>query len=128
VVIELPERHPLTALNPYWRRFHGLRRPERPTADQALALLRALGLQVECERWVRPPVAEHDSFDDLVEVTRRRLCLPAARAGEVADALRADGVRPDLPPDLGSSGRHLVTAWWPGHSSPNRDPIASSSS
>jgi SAM-dependent methyltransferase len=111
VVVEITQRHPLVALNPYWLRFHGLKRPEGPTADDAVAVLRSLGLAVEARRW-RRPAAAYESFARLVDVTRRRLCLPASRADEVAAALREEGVSPDEPPDLGSSGDDLVTIWW----------------
>jgi SAM-dependent methyltransferase len=112
VVVEITQRHPLTALNPYWLHFHGLKRPEGPTADDAVALLRSLGLRVEVERWQRPATAEYASFARLVDVTRRRLCLPPSRLGAVATMLRDQGVSPALPPDLGSSGDDLVTIWW----------------
>jgi SAM-dependent methyltransferase len=112
VVVEITQRHPLTALNPYWLRFHGLKRPDGPTADDAVAVLRSLGITVEVERWQRRAAAEYESFERLVDVTRRRLCLPRSRAGEVAAALREEGVCPDQPPDLGSSGDDLVTIWW----------------
>lgn len=114
VVVELAERHPLTHLNPYWKLFHGIDRPERPTADDAVAIVRALGHDVRVRRWRRPAAAEYATFAELVEVTRRRLCLPAGRSAEVAEALRARGVSGDRPPDLGSSGRDLVTLSWPG--------------
>jgi SAM-dependent methyltransferase len=114
VVVELTARHPLTALNPYWQEFHGLKRPDGPTADQAAAVLRALGLTVELQRWTRPATAEYATFNTLVDVTRRRLCLPPDRAADVAAALRRRGVREHQPPDIGSSGHHLVTLSWPG--------------
>lgn len=114
VVVELTARHPLTTLGPLWLRFHGLRRPAGPTAEDALAVVTSLGLDVRVERWTRPRVAEHPTFADVIDVTRRRLCLPAGRAGEVADALREQGVRDAVPIDLGSSGEDLVTLVWPG--------------
>jgi SAM-dependent methyltransferase len=123
VIVEITERHPLTALNPYWQRFHGLKRPDGPTADDAVGLLRLLGLDVTVERWWRPATAEYASFERLVEVTRRRLCLPPARAAEVADALKEEGVSPGTPPDLGSSGRDLVTiSWSPSPTVSTEDP------
>jgi hypothetical protein len=112
VVCELTATHPMSRLNPLWRRFHGLERPERPTADDAVALARALGFQVQVERWRRPSGGDHESFEDVVELTRRRLCLPGERAGEVAAALRDLGVRGDGPVDLGP--QELVTFWWAG--------------
>ena len=114
VVVEITARHPLTSLNPLWERFHGLRRPEAPTAGDALAILEALGLTPSTEVWSRPHESEYEAFEDLVEVTRRRLCLDASRAGDVASALRELGVEPGQPVDLGSSGAELVTIWWAG--------------
>jgi SAM-dependent methyltransferase len=37
VVIEITGRHPLAWMSDLWRRFHGLERPARPTADDAVA-------------------------------------------------------------------------------------------
>jgi len=36
------------------------------------------------------------------------------RSDDVRTALLELGVDPELPPDLGSSGRELVTLTWPG--------------
>jgi SAM-dependent methyltransferase len=116
VVVEIAILHPLTSLNALWLRFHGLRRPDRPTADDVLAILDALGLQAGHERWNRPGGADYASFAELADVTRRRLCLPASRAGDVARALVDEGVDPELPQDLGSSGGDVLTIWWPGRS------------
>ncbi|MGW4487957.1 class I SAM-dependent methyltransferase [Amycolatopsis sp. NPDC004368] len=112
VVLETAAAHPLTELNDLWARFHGVRRPLGPTAGDFLAALAELGIEPQVTRWRRPDEAEHETFADLVDVTRRRLCLPAERSGEVAAALLELGVDPALPPDLGSSGRELVTVSW----------------
>jgi hypothetical protein len=50
----------------------------------------------------------------MVEVTRRRLCLPPESTPDVAAALRDLEVDPANPPDLGSSRRLVVTLTWPG--------------
>ncbi|WP_158893179.1 class I SAM-dependent methyltransferase [Amycolatopsis anabasis] len=114
VVAEIAARHPLTELNPLWRRFHGISRPEGPTAEDCVAALRELGVRPRVIRWQRPAEAEHATFAELVAVTRRRLCLPAGRTDEVDRALREFGCDPAVPPDLGSSGRSLVTLVWAG--------------
>jgi SAM-dependent methyltransferase len=114
VVVELTARHPLVSLNPLWERFHGLHRPEGPAAADLLAILRRLGLSVAAREWTRPAMAEYATFAELAEVTRRRLCLPPGRSGEVEAALRESGAGRGEPLDLGSSGRDLVTIWWPG--------------
>ncbi len=114
VVVEVTAVHPLAALNPLWLAFHGLRRPESPTAAGLIAILTAMGLRPGHEAWRRPGGPDYASFDELVDVTRRRLCLPPGRAAEVAAALVASGVDPSRPADLGSSGRDVVTIWWDG--------------
>lgn len=114
VVVEVTACHPLAMLNPLWERFHGLRRPRHPTADDLLAILRGLGLRVSAQAWTRPAMAEYESFAELIDVTRRRLCLQPGRADEVAAALRESGADPSMPADFGSSGRELVTIWWQG--------------
>ncbi|WP_163508230.1 class I SAM-dependent methyltransferase [Fodinicola acaciae] len=113
VIVETAERHPLTALNELWRHFHGIERPAGPTADDAVAALAELGIAPRVRRWKRPPTAEHASYQDLLEVTRRRLCLPVGALPEIDAVLRRTGVDPSAPPDLGSSGDDLVTLVWP---------------
>ncbi|RSN26770.1 SAM-dependent methyltransferase [Amycolatopsis sp. WAC 04169] len=114
VIVEVAAAHPLTELNPLWRRFHGVDRPAGPTAEDFLATLSELGIEPTAVRWRRHPEAEYASFAELTDVTRRRLCLPSDAEPEVAAALRELGVDPALPPDLGSSGRELMTVSWPG--------------
>jgi SAM-dependent methyltransferase len=114
VVAEMTDRHPLVSLNELWLTFHGLRRPAGPTADDMLAILDAMGLRPGHQRWRRPGGADYASFDELTDITTRRLCLPPERAGEVAAALVAAGTDPASPADLGSSGREVVTIWWDG--------------
>jgi SAM-dependent methyltransferase len=112
VVVELTAVHPLSSLNALWRRFWGLARPDGPTADDVLAILAAMGLRATSERWSRPGGRDYGSFAEMTDVTRRRLCLPPERAGEVAKALTDLGVDPARPLDLGSSGHEVVTIWW----------------
>jgi SAM-dependent methyltransferase len=114
VVVETAAVHPLTSLNPLWLRFHGLRRPERPTAGDVLGILATMGLNPRHTEWSRPAGADYQSVGELVDVTRRRLCLPPERAGEVGTALEELGITPGQPVDLGSSGRDVVTIWWEG--------------
>lgn len=115
VIVELAEVHPLTTLNALWTRFHGITRPEGPTADDAVAALRELGVEPEVARWSKAVVPEYKRFGELVDVTRRRLCLPLEAGDEVAEALREMDVDAGTPPDLGSSGRDVVTvSWSPG--------------
>ena len=112
VVIEMTVTHPLASLNDLWLHFHGLRRPSGPTAAGLIAILTAMGVPVLHRTWRRPGGRDYASFDELIDVTRRRLCLPPERAAEVAAALTAAGVDPAHPVDLGSSGQEVATIWW----------------
>ena len=114
VVAEMTAQHPLVSLNALWLRFHGLRRPKSPTAEDLIQILEAMGLRPAHETWRRPGGRDYASFDEMVDVTRRRLCLPSERAAEVADALADAGANPEDPEDLGSSGRDVVSIWWDG--------------
>ena len=114
VVVELTAVHPLTSLNPLWLRFHGLRRPTGPTAADLLAILAEAGVTAGHTEWSRPAEADYEGFAELVDVTRRRLCLPADRASEVEAALLDLRSERGRPGDLGASGRDVVTIWWEG--------------
>ena len=116
VVVEITAVHPLTTLNPFWLRFHGLQRPASPCASDLEEILAAMGLRPRSEKWTRPGGPDYATFDELVDVTRRRLCLPPERADEVGIALAGAGIDPEHPVDLGSSGREVVTIWWDGNS------------
>jgi SAM-dependent methyltransferase len=114
VVVEITAAHPLVTLNPLWLRFHGLTRPEGPTADDVLAILDAMGLRARHTEWNRPAEADYTTLNELAEVTRRRLCLPPERTDEVAAALRETRLGQGQAADLGTSGRSVVTICWEG--------------
>ncbi|MCD2190080.1 class I SAM-dependent methyltransferase [Actinomycetospora soli] len=96
VVMEIHATHPQAWLDPFWDRFHGVRRPAPPTADDALAVLTELGVEPEVRRWTADPRPVEDPDARAARVTRR-LCLPPDRAGEVAEVLAThDG--PTTPP------------------------------
>jgi SAM-dependent methyltransferase len=115
VVIELTAGHPMRLLNPLWKVLHDLDRPTGPTAEDAVAVLRDAGLDPQAEAWQRPPRPEYPSFDELVAITRRRICLPPSRSDELAAALVDLGVDPAHPRDLTVSGPDVVTLWWDTH-------------
>ena len=102
VVVEITADHPQATLNPLWERFHGNVRPTRPTAADAAAVVRDLGLDVSVEEFEGPPRWHDHDRDEVVAFTRRRLCLPPERDPEVAAALEPPGPQ------------HLVTLWWSG--------------
>jgi SAM-dependent methyltransferase len=114
VVVEVAMVHPLTSLNPLWLKFWGLQRPQSPTAADLTAIVTAMGLAPRSQRWTRPGRQDYASFAELVDVTRRRLCLPPERAAEVGDALTGAGIDPGHPAGPGPSGREVMTIWWDG--------------
>jgi SAM-dependent methyltransferase len=114
VVVELTNRHPLAGLRPLWRRFHDLERPTGPGAADAAAALAALGLEVTRRDWESPDRFGFDDFDELVAFTRRRLCLPASRDPEVAEALLAEGTRRVGGVWVTGGPRRVTTLSWPG--------------
>jgi SAM-dependent methyltransferase len=105
VVVELTDEHPQTTLNPLWLHFHGLERPNGPTAEDAVAVLEEIGIRPEVERFTGPDRSGHVKREDLVAFARRRLCLPADRDSEVASL---------LPVSAGVPRRDLVCLWWSG--------------
>jgi len=116
VVLELTERHPLAWMSDLWMTFHGLARPDGPTADDVEAVLQELDLDVGRED--RRVSEQHGTAgfarrEDAIHQVRRRLCLPADRDGEISDAL-GDRLRLiDGLWDFGPDERTLVTLWWP---------------
>lgn len=115
VVAEITATHPLAWLRDLWRRFHDLERPDGPTADDAEAVLRELGLDVGREdREAEPWATGFEQREDAVALVRRRLCLPAQRDSEIEDAL---GDRLGEHGGLWSAGPHtrrIVTMSWDG--------------
>jgi len=104
VVLELPDRHPLTHLAPLWRHFWHLERPDGPTCEDAADVLREVGLDVQVEYWSddSPHRAEALPWDKQVAFMRTRLCLTPERDDEVADIMAQT---PHLP-------RRMATLWW----------------
>lgn len=88
VVVEIPTAHPMSAWAPAWQHFWGVVRPDGPTSDDLLAVLREMGLDPEFSISTRgrPSAYEADPAN-LVPVARRRLCLPPERDGEIAEWL-----------------------------------------
>jgi len=104
VVLELPERHPQSRLAPLWRHFWGLERPDGPTAEDALEVLREAGLDPAAMTWQEDAQRRPDLPQaQRVEFTRVRLCLPPERDREVAAVLDEAGPL---------SPRQVATIWW----------------
>jgi SAM-dependent methyltransferase len=105
VVLELPERHPLAPMTPFWRHFWSLDRPVGPTAADALGVLREAGLPARIETWVEDGGRRLDGvpWQRQVEFLRIRLCLTPERDEELAAVMRAQGP---------AGPRRMATIWW----------------
>lgn len=102
VVVELPLRHPLSSLSPAWRHFWGLERPDSPSADDALACVRSLGIDAQCETFAVQGWGQPEVTDAEVVNTRIRLCLTEDRDPDVREFLEKN---PRMT-------RDLATIWW----------------
>jgi hypothetical protein len=105
VVIEITATHPLAWMSGLWKRFHGLERPERPTADDELEARRNVELRT-------PLSSGFERREDAVALVRRRLCLPPERDAEIAEALGALLVESDGLWAAGPAEQTLATLWW----------------
>jgi SAM-dependent methyltransferase len=114
VVVQITREHPLVPMGPLWRRFHGLDRPAGPTADDAVAALASLGIRVERQDWTTASAGSFERQQDLVAFLRRRLCLPADRDPEIAEALEPIAVHEAAGWRLAPLHRPVVTLSWPG--------------
>ncbi len=118
VVMELTERHPLSWMNDLWMALHDVRRPDRPSAEDAAAVLAEVGLTPHREeRQVTDDVAGSGFArrEDAIAVVRRRLCLGAERDGEIAVALGARLREREGLWSAGPSHQIVVTLWWDTH-------------
>jgi precorrin-6B methylase 2 len=116
VVLELTERHPLSWMNDLWLHFHGLVRPDGPTAEDARAVLAEIGIDAQRDDRIvdatNEPGGGFVRREDAVHLVRKRLCLGADRDEEIAARLgphlrQVRGVW-----DVGPAERTIVTLWW----------------
>jgi SAM-dependent methyltransferase len=105
VVVELTGTHPQMRLAPIWQAVHGQARPEGPTAELAVAVLREAGLDPESrDRVYQPPVRTGALLETWIDLTRRQLCLPPERRDEVVELMQRFPAQP----------RRSVVLSWPG--------------
>ncbi|MGH9076050.1 MAG: methyltransferase domain-containing protein [Acidimicrobiales bacterium] len=88
VVVELTDVHPTSPMTPLWRQFWDLDRPDEPTSDLFVEVVREAGWAPGLAHQVRP-VVRGVGDDAYAAFVRRRLCLPAERQPEVSAALAA---------------------------------------
>jgi hypothetical protein len=112
-VFELTDRHPLAWMNDLWLRFHAVERPAGPTCDDALDALLGIGLDPRIERWEAPPRGGGFARRaDALALARRRLCLPASRDEDLADALGPRIAEREGLWSVGHPRQALATIWF----------------
>lgn len=104
VVLEMTGEHPTSNLNPLWRTIHGLERPTSPTAEDAIAVLAEMGLDVGVEESVRD-WGHMGERAEMVAMVRRRLCVGPERDDLIEAHLQAEAEGPP---------RRIVSLWWDG--------------
>jgi SAM-dependent methyltransferase len=113
VVLELTPRHPWSNLAPYYRALHGLERPEGPTAEDLVAVIReTIGEEPKIERWERDGRLWFAGWSEIEDLYGRRLVLPPERRGELVEVLGPDVSEVDGKWYVGESRRSFVTLWW----------------
>ena len=105
VVVELTVSHPASNLNDAWRALHGIERPTRPTAEDAVAVLEEMGLDVRWEESERRLAPDIRPRSEVIAGARQRLCVGPERDAEI-DALLGDASQQPL--------RRILTVWWDG--------------
>lgn len=104
VVVEITAEHPTAAQRPLWRALHGLDRPTSPTAEDVVAVLVEMGLDVSSQQFERQGHPPGVDPEHRVAMTRRRLCVGAERDPQIRALLEAEPAAP----------RRAVTIWWDG--------------
>ncbi len=102
VVVELTGRHPMSGLDPLWARFWGLPRPDEPSAELLVEVVRETGRDPVVTTTTRPAGTSEVHDADQVALVRRRLCLDPSRDADVRAALV----------ELGPTATTLVTVSW----------------
>ncbi|MDP1803535.1 MAG: hypothetical protein Q8K72_00055, partial [Acidimicrobiales bacterium] len=105
IVVELTVNHPASNLNDAWRALHGLERPTKPTAGDAVEVLQEMGLDIAWEESERRLAPETRDRSEVIAGARQRLCVGPERDAEI-DALLGDASQQPL--------RRILTVWWDG--------------
>jgi hypothetical protein len=114
VVVEITRSHPRNRLleRELWRHFWNLERPQGPTSEDAVAVLRESGIEPNVERWESQQRGGFQSLDELVSWMRRTVCLDPGRDDEVRAIVLQHATKRDGLWRLSSEPRALTTLWW----------------
>jgi SAM-dependent methyltransferase len=114
VVVEITRSHPRNRAleRALWRHFWNLERPEGPTWEDAVAVMREGGVEPTVELWESQQRGGFQSLEQLVAWMRRTVCLDPAREGEVRAIVLQHAAERDGRWRLSPEPRALATLWW----------------
>ena len=114
VVIEITRSHPRTRPleRALWRHFWNLERPEGPTWEDAVAVIREAGIEPNVDRWESEQRGGFPILEELVAWMRRTVCLDPTRENEVRAIVLEHVVERDGLWRLSAEPRALTTLWW----------------
>jgi hypothetical protein len=114
VVIEITRTHPRNRPleRELWRHFWNLDRPEGPTWEDAVAVIREAGIEPNVELWESQQRGGFPGIDELVSWMRRTVCLDPSRDNEVRAIVLQHATERDGLWRLSSEPRALTTLWW----------------
>jgi hypothetical protein len=114
VVVEITRSHPRNRAleRELWRHFWNLERPQGPTLEDAVAVMRQGGIEPNVERWESEQRGGFHSLKELVSWMRRTVCLDPGREDEVRAIVLQHAIERDGQWRLSPEPRALATLWW----------------
>ena len=114
VVVEITRSHPRNRLleRELWRHFWNLERPQGPTWEDAVAVIRDAGIAPTIELWESQQRGGFQSPDELVSWIRRTVCLDPDRQDEVRAIVLQHATERDGLWRLSPEPRALTTLFW----------------
>jgi hypothetical protein len=114
VVVEITRSHPRNRAleRALWRHFWNLERPDGPTWEDAVAVMREGGIEPKVELWESQQRGGFHSLDELVSWMRRTVCLDPDRQDEVRAIVLQHAREVDDLWRLSPEPRALATLWW----------------
>ena len=114
VVVEITRSHPRNRSleRELWRHFWNLERPEGPTWEDAVAVMREGGIEPKVELWESQQRGGFHSLEELVSWMRRTVCLDPGREDEVSAIVLQHTAERDGLWRLSPEPRALTTLWW----------------
>lgn len=113
VVLEMSDVHPWADLAPLYRAVHELDRPDGPSTEDLIDVVREeLGVVPEVIRWERPGQLWFADWVELCDFYGRRLVMSKAKRHELKPLLEPVVVEEDGRLTVGVDQRRLSTVWW----------------